>query len=84
MGVGILKETDRNVGGIDVLDQMLISPINFHQQKKDNRSEICEADQIDNQGFVGTFWIQDFVQRFLGRDMIFLLEDCRRYYLFNA
>jgi len=82
--IGVLEQTNRYVSGIDMLDEMLAGLVDFHDEDKNDSSQIAPAIQIDCQCFVRAFGHQDFPDRFLGRHAVLLLEEPNGNYFFQA
>jgi hypothetical protein len=78
MSVGVLEEADGNVGGVDVLYEMLISFVAFHDEDEHQRGEMIPSVQINNQSFVGTFEIEYPMDRFLGGNVVSFPEERQR------
>jgi len=58
VSVGVLEQADGNVGGIDVLHEMLILFVSFHNKDQHQHGEMIPSVQIDNQSFVGALEIE--------------------------
>lgn len=75
MVIGILVQTDGNIGRVSMLDQMGRSTIDFQQQVEDNQGKREPTIDVDHQGLVGAGRLKQIVDSLFGCDIGGLLKQ---------
>jgi len=80
----IFVETDGNVGGIGMFDDVRVFDIPRQNDFKEKESEYRESIHVDDERFVAARWSGDFVERLFRFDTLLLFYERKRYDINNG
>lgn len=84
--LGVLKQTDRQGGRVNMFDEALVGAIQLHDEDNQQRHQMCPAVQIDNEGFVGAVEpvTEQVVYLPFGGNAVGMFEETESEYVFNG